>query len=156
MHLMEQGTRAAAGLRIEAFLVDGGEFGDGSDAAAAVTLSEGRVLARAGADEAVERIAAMAAKPVILIDAVQLSDEALAGLLSGLDGLAAGRDLPIVAGINKAQIDIAAAGLALSRHAILCDPRPADWIAALVTADGADALALHDRVGTGRRDGWRS
>jgi len=94
----------------------------------------------------VTRIAGIASRPLILIDARMVSEDELARSLSRLDGLAAGRDLPVVVAIASAQIDVTAAGLMMSRHQILCDPAPSDWAAAIAVAQGTADLTLHDRI----------
>jgi DNA-binding MarR family transcriptional regulator len=109
----------------------------------------GRIVASVDWSDAVDRIAALAVRPVILLDARGEPEEQLADVLARLDGLAAGRDLAIVAGISETQIDVAAAGLRLSDHQILCAPCASDWVAALATARPNRGMMLHDPAGEG-------
>lgn len=127
----------------------GEDEGGGEDAAAALEMCGGRVVGSGTLSDAPARLATLATRPLILLDLRQVEDEAISAGLSRLDGMAAGRDLAMVAAITPAQIDVVAAGLVLSRHQILCDPQPADWIAAMAGAQGADRLVLHDRINEG-------
>ncbi|WBH16126.1 MarR family winged helix-turn-helix transcriptional regulator [Sphingomonas radiodurans] len=135
------------GARIDAIIVGGGGYGTASTAVEAVGLAGGRVIAQVEWDEAVERISLVGARPVILLEAQDVAEDRLAETLPRLDGLAAGRDLSVIAGIAESQIDTTAAGLLVSGHEILCAPRPFDWVGALASLQLVDQLVLHDRVG---------
>lgn len=139
---------------------DGGGGSERLAAASAVQLAGGRIVASAALGEAVRRIADLGSRPMVLLDARDMdaddggagdgaAADDLFGALSRLDGLAAGRDLSLVVAVLPGQIDLVAAGLALSRHQILCDPQPADWIGAIAAAHGGGELVLHDRVSEG-------
>lgn len=147
MHLSEE-YKAQISARFDAVLIS--EAGDkaacDAGAGAAVTLAGGRIVTSAPFGEAVQRIASIASRPLVLVDAREVPDEEMARSLSRLDGLVAGRDLALVVAIGSDQIDVAAAGLMMSRHQILCDPGPGDWIGAIVVAQGISNLSLHDRV----------
>ncbi|OWK33077.1 winged helix DNA-binding protein [Sphingomonas mucosissima] len=148
MHLIEEEYQAQLSSRFDAVLINEGgeeEIG-GAGAAAAVALAGGRIVTSAPFGDAVQRIAGMASRPLLLVDARLVSEDELARSLSRLDGLAAGRDLPMVVAIASEQIDITAAGLMMSRHQILCDPAPSDWIGAIAAAQGVSDLTLHDRI----------
>jgi DNA-binding MarR family transcriptional regulator len=151
MHLTGREYQAELSTRFEAVVIGRGETMrvESLDAAGAVTLAGGRIVAATSLAEATRRIADIVSRPLVLLDARAVPDEELAGALSRLDGLAAGRDLPLVVAIAADQIDVAAAGLVLSRHQILCDPQTADWIGAIAGAQGASQLVLHDRVNEG-------
>lgn len=148
MHLTEREYQAQLNSRFDAVLINEAEEDEagGAGAAAAVALAGGRIVTSAPLGEAVKRIADIASRPLIVIDARSASDDDLVRSLSRLDGLAAGRDLSMVVAIASGQIDVTAAGLMLSRHQILCDPAPSDWIGAIATAQGLSHLALHDRI----------
>lgn len=148
MHFIDESYQAQLSARFDAVLVNGAGEEDrgGSGPATAVALAGGRVVTSASFAEAVTRIAGIASRPLILIDARMVSEDELARSLSRLDGLAAGRDLPVVVAIASAQIDVTAAGLMMSRHQILCDPAPSDWAAAIAVAQGTADLTLHDRI----------
>ena len=109
----------------------------------------GGIVAAAPMADAIQRLASGGNRPLILVDGRGMADDELAAALSRLDGLAAGRDLPLIVAIGEPQIDAAAAGLMLSRHQLLCNPRPTDWAAAIALAHGVDCLVLHDRVNEG-------
>ncbi len=149
MHLLNHEQRAGISAGIEALIIGEASLGAPTGPVAAVESCGGRVVAQVDWQDAVERITAMSARPIILMEAAALGDEALATALARLDGLAAGRDLALIVGITEHQIDLAAAGLVQSRYEILCDPAEADWITALATAHLADPLVLHDRVSEG-------
>lgn len=117
-----------------------------NEAQTAVALAGGRVIASVGWGEALARLDALANRPLVVLDTRAVGDEQLAATLYRIDGLAAGRDLAIVAGIEEPQIDIVAGGLMLCRHDILCRPRPLDWIGAITLSQVAEDLLLHDRV----------
>lgn len=146
MELMERDWREGVS-RFDALVVGASGEDVRDDAAAAVEAAGGRVIASVGWHDALARVGTIASRAVILLDARNVPDERLAATLSPLDGLAAGRDLSMIVGIDEAQIDIAAAGLNLSSHEILCAPQPSDWVAALAVAHLPGRLALHDRVG---------
>ena len=148
MHLVEQEYDAQLISRFDAVLISqaGEEEYSGAEAAAAVALAGGRIVASAAIDDSIQRIAGMASRPLVLVDARSVSDDELAPSLSRLDGLAAGRDLPLIVAIAASQIDITVAGLMLSGHQILCDPTPSEWVGAIAVAQGPTSLALHDRI----------
>ena len=149
MHLLNHEQRAGISAGVEALIIGEASLGAPTGPVAAVESCGGRVVAQVDWQDAVERITAMSARPIILMEAAALGDEALATALARLDGLAAGRDLALIVGITEHQIDLSAAGLVQSRYEILCDPAEADWITALATAHLADPLVLHDRVSEG-------
>lgn len=148
MHLIEEEYQAQLSSRFDAVLINerGEEEVGEAGAAAAVALAGGRIVTLAPFEDAVKRIAGMASRPLLLVDARLVSEDELARSLSRLDGLAAGRDLPMVVAIASEQIDVTAAGLMMSRHQILCDPAPPDWIGAIAAAQGVSHLTLHDRI----------
>jgi DNA-binding MarR family transcriptional regulator len=151
MHLTGREYHTELNSRFDAVVIapgDGGAVGELA-VTGAVSLAGGRVVAASPLDEATRRIADIGSRPLVLLDAREVSEDDLVCALSRLDGLVAGRDLPMVVAIGTKQIDIAAAGLILSRHQILCDPEPADWIGAIAAAQGDRQLALHDRVSEG-------
>lgn len=129
--------------RFDALVV--GREGAG-DAQEAVTLAGGRVLSTIRWEEAVDRLEMVAAQPLILLDTRNIDDAVLAATLHQIDGIATGRGLTIVAGIDEPQIDIVCAGLLRARHEILCAPVPVDWVGAVALSQSAGMLALHDRV----------
>lgn len=147
MHLNED-YKTQISARFDAVLINevGEETQGGAGAGAAVMLAGGRVVTSAPFGEAVQRIAGIASRPLVLVDARAVSDDEMARSLSRLDGLAAGRDLALVVAIGSDQIDVTAAGLMMSRHQILCDPSPGDWIGAIAVAQGTSDLAMHDRI----------
>ena len=114
------------------------------DIAASVAAAGGRLLAMLGWHEAIDRIVATGVRATLALDARGVGEDRVATLLSRIDGLAAGRDMPVIVAIGESQIDLAAAGLALSRHQILCEPHPSDWVVALTLSGAATGLALHD------------
>lgn len=148
MQLIEREYIPQMSARFDAVLIDdaGEEDVGATGAAAAVALAGGRIVTSAPLNDAVKRIADLASRPLILVDARSVTEDDLSRALSRLDGLAAGRDLSLVVAIGLEQIDVTAAGLQLSRHQILCDPGPSDWIGAIAAAQGATHLALHDRI----------
>lgn len=121
----------------------------GGDAAEAVVMAGGRILASVGWGEVATRLRDIARRPILLLDTHGVDEAVLEAALPAIDGIAAGRDIPIVIGIAEAQIDTVAAGLALSTHEILCEPQPADWLSALALTDLSGRLTLHDH---GRAD----
>lgn len=147
MNVITHDVEPVPGSRFDALIVGNGGYGPTSDAVAAVALAGGRVIAHVGWDEAVEQINMVGARPVILLEAQDVEEGRLADTLPRLDGLAAGRDLMVIAAITEPQIDATAASLLLSRHGILCSPRPFDWVGALASLQLVDRLVLHDRVG---------
>lgn len=148
MHLVEQEYDAQLIARFDAVLINqaGEEDFSGEEVAAAVSLAGGRIVSSAAIGDSMQRIAGMASRPLVVIDARCVSDDELARSLSRLDGLAAGRDISLIVAIGSSQIDVAAAGLMLSQHQILCDPSPSDWVGAIAVAQGPSSLALHDRI----------
>lgn len=150
MHLIHRDYQAEQGGGFDALIIAADAlYTDGDDATTALALCGGRLVGTETLSDAPARMASLATRPLILLDLRRADEEAIAAALSRLDGLAAGRDLAVVAAITPAQIDTVAAGLVLSRHQLLCDPDPADWIAAVAGAQGADRLVLHDRIGEG-------
>lgn len=112
----------------------------------AVARFNGRVLATVGWEEAIDRLEATAAAPLLLLDARGVSETLVATTLYRLDGIASGRGLPVVAGISRDQIDLAGAGLASARAILLCDPQPLDWTLAVAAWRAEHGAVLHDRV----------
>lgn len=151
MHLVGREFHAELSTRFDAVVIGPDSPADVEELAVAsvVTLAGGRIVAVAALADAARRIAEIGSRPVVLLEARDVPEDELVGALSRLDGLLAGRDLPLIVGIAADQIDIAAAGLILSPHQILCDPRPSDWIGAIAAAQGAGGLVLHDRVNDG-------
>lgn len=144
MQLEEHKYETELGARFDALVVtaEGGELGEG--AALAVQLAGGRIVARLGWHDALDRISAVGGRPVLVLDAREAASEFLAGALSWLDGLAVGRDLRIVIGIEETQIDLVAVSFILSRPEILCAPSAGDWVQALALCSAAEPLSLHD------------
>ncbi len=135
--------------RFDALVVTSDDPVARGNAAEAVVMAGGRILASIGWSEVATRLRDIARRPILLLDARGLPDVALDAALPAIDGIAVGRDIRIVIGIAETQIDIVAAGLMLSTHEILCDPDCSDWLSALALTDLSGRLTLHDH---GRAD----
>ena len=149
MHLVGREYHVDVNTRFDAVVIRASSGGDDYEASQAVSLAGGRVIAAESLADATRRVADIGTRPLVLLDARAVPDDELVGALSRLDGLTAGRDLGLIVAIETGQIDIAAAGLVLSRHQILCEPSPSEWVTAIALTLGSDRLALHDRVTEG-------
>lgn len=137
---------AGATARFDALIVATPGYTRDDPLRGAVIATGGRVLASVGWDEALDHLEATVAAPLLLLDAREVDEERLASTLYRIDGLAAGRELAIIAGVSSAQIDIAAAGLVGRQVELMCDPEPAEWAAAVSVWRAINGAPLHDRI----------
>jgi len=144
--LQGEGGSAATRAPFDALIVATPDFSREAALRNAVEAMGGRVLASVDWDEALARIEATVVAPLILLDTTGVDDARLAATLHRIDGLASGRDLAIVAGLTRDQIDVASAGLVGRQVQLLCDPAPLDWAAAVAVWRTRDGISLHDRV----------
>jgi hypothetical protein len=110
----------------------------------AVALSGLRPLGRVAWRAAEARLQVQGAVSVILAEADGVPDEILAQTLPLLDQVAARQDARIVVTFAPSQIDLVAASLRLPGAELLCDPSPAERLAALCVAGLEPATAVHD------------
>lgn len=137
---------AESQARFDALIVATPRFSHECPLRDAVTVAGGRVLASVGWAEAPDHLEATATAPLLLLDARDVDDERLAATLYRIDGIATGRDLAIVAGVTREQIDIAGAGLIGRRVELLCDPEPGDWAATVAVWRALNGATMHDHV----------
>ncbi|WP_140852218.1 hypothetical protein [Sphingomonas glacialis] len=110
-----------------------------SDAAArtaedAVAAAQGRLLARIGWDDALDRFEQQGAVAIVLTEAAGIDDDLLARVLPVLDAIARREPARIVATIEPNQIDLVTSALAGPGVDLLCAPTLADRVVALCLA----------------------
>jgi len=120
----------------------------------AVALAGGRVE-RAGWTDAAAAIAALPDGTVVAIEAEGVSPALLAERLPPLAAAAEARDLPVVASMAVADIDLVAASLFGPTVQLLCAPDTVDRMAALLVAARTTAPSANAHVRDTDRDRLR-
>ncbi|WP_426262800.1 hypothetical protein [Sphingomonas sp. PWP1-2] len=112
----------------------------------AVAAAQGRLLARVGWDDALDRFEQQGAVGIVLAEAAGVDDAVLAHVLPVLDGIARRDTTRIVATIEPRQIDLVAGALTGAGVDLLCGPTLADRVVALCLAASGHGERAYDVV----------